>query len=69
MIDGWVWIIIGVAAVVIILWVPSKIPELAKILGTPKGEFNQSSEMTKAANLAERPALVAAASGKAHQLD
>jgi Sec-independent protein translocase protein TatA len=32
MIDGWVWIIIGVVAVVIILWVPSKIPELANVL-------------------------------------
>jgi len=32
MIDGWVWVIIGVVAVFIILWVPSKIPELAEVL-------------------------------------
>ena len=67
MIDGWVWIIIGVVGVFIILWIPSKIPELAKAIGRAKGEFNQASkEIDEAANLAERPAPAAAAPAKFH---
>jgi Sec-independent protein translocase protein TatA len=30
MLDGWEWIIIGVVAIVIIMWDPTKIPEFAK---------------------------------------
>jgi sec-independent protein translocase protein TatA len=50
MIDGWEWIIIGVVAIVIIMWGPAKIPEFAKALGRAKGEFNKASqEFTTAA--------------------
>jgi TatA/E family protein of Tat protein translocase len=34
---GWEWLIIGVIAVVIILWGPSKIPEFARALGRARG--------------------------------
>jgi sec-independent protein translocase protein TatA len=37
-------IIIGVIAVVIFLWGPQKIPELAKALGRAKGEFDKASK-------------------------
>jgi sec-independent protein translocase protein TatA len=42
--EGWEWIIIGVVAVVIIMWGPSKIPEFAKALGRAKGEFEKASK-------------------------
>jgi sec-independent protein translocase protein TatA len=42
--SGWEWIIIGVIAVVVIMWGPSKIPELAKALGKAKGEFDKASK-------------------------
>jgi sec-independent protein translocase protein TatA len=52
MLDGWEWIIIGVVAIVIIMWGPSKIPEFAKALGRAKGEFSSASkEFEKAASL------------------
>jgi sec-independent protein translocase protein TatA len=44
LLEGWEWIIIGVVAIVIILWGPSKIPELAKALGRAKGEFKKASK-------------------------
>jgi len=44
LLSGWEWIIIGVVAIVIILWGPSKIPELAKALGKAKGEFDKASK-------------------------
>ncbi len=44
MLSGWEWIIIGVVAIVIILWGPSKIPQLAKALGRAKGEFSKASK-------------------------
>jgi sec-independent protein translocase protein TatA len=51
MLEGWEWIIIGVVAIVIILWGPSKIPEFAKALGRAKGEFSKAQkEFTTAAN-------------------
>lgn len=51
MLEGWEWIIIGVVAIVIILWGPSKIPEFAKSLGRAKGEFAKASkEFNDAAN-------------------
>jgi sec-independent protein translocase protein TatA len=42
--DGMEWIIIGVVAIVIILWGPGKIPEFAKALGRAKGEFEKASK-------------------------
>ncbi len=42
MLEGWEWIIIGVVAIVIIMWGPGKIPEFAKALGKAKGEFNKA---------------------------
>lgn len=51
MLEGWEWIIIGIVAVVVILWGPAKIPEFAKALGRAKGEFNKASkEFEDAAN-------------------
>ena len=37
------WIVIGVIVVVIFLWGPQKIPELARGLGRAKGEFEKAS--------------------------
>jgi sec-independent protein translocase protein TatA len=42
MLEGWEWIIIGVVAIVIIMWGPAKIPQFAKALGRAKGEFNKA---------------------------
>jgi len=50
MIDGIEWIIVGVVAIVIIMWGPAKIPEFAKALGRAKGEFNKAQkDFTEAA--------------------
>jgi TatA/E family protein of Tat protein translocase len=50
MIDGWTWIIVGIVAIVIIMWGPAKIPEFAKALGRAKGEFSKAQkEFTDAA--------------------
>ena len=38
------WIIIGVVVIVIFLWGPNKIPELAKGLGRAKKEFDMASK-------------------------
>ena len=38
------WIIIGVIVIVIFLWGPQKIPELARGLGRAKGEFEKASK-------------------------
>ncbi len=61
LLEGWEWIIIGIVAVVIILWGPAKIPEFAKALGRAKGEFekasqefNQTATQTATANLSTR---------------
>jgi sec-independent protein translocase protein TatA len=43
MLEGWEWIAVGIVAIVIILWGPSKIPEFAKALGRAKGEFKKAS--------------------------
>jgi sec-independent protein translocase protein TatA len=58
-INGWEWIIIGVVAIVIILWGPSKIPEFAKALGRAKGEFGKASKEFNAAANAEANAPAA----------
>ncbi len=51
MLEGWEWLIIGVVAIVIIMWGPSKIPEFARALGRAKGEFSKASkEFENAAN-------------------
>jgi sec-independent protein translocase protein TatA len=50
--EGWEWIIIGVVAIVIIMWGPAKIPQFAKALGQAKGEFNKASKDFSAAALA-----------------
>ncbi len=47
------WLIIGVIVVVIFLWGPQKIPELAKALGRARKEFDQA---TKEVNNAITPA-------------
>jgi sec-independent protein translocase protein TatA len=47
MLEGWEWIVIGVVAIVIILWGPSKIPEFAKALGRARGEFSGASKESK----------------------
>ena len=50
MIDGWELIILGVVAIVVIMWGPAKIPEFAKALGRAKGEFAKAQkEFTDAA--------------------
>jgi sec-independent protein translocase protein TatA len=70
MLEGWEWIIIGVVAIVIILWGPSKIPEFAKALGRAKGEFSKASkDFTEAANAPPAPqaVLVAAPAPSAPQ--
>jgi sec-independent protein translocase protein TatA len=60
MLEGWEWIIIGVVAIVIILWGPSKIPQFARALGRAKGEFkNASKEFTDAATAEESARPVA----------
>jgi len=49
-------IIIGVIAVVIFLWGPQKIPELARALGRAKREFDTASkEMTDAVTTSSAP--------------
>jgi TatA/E family protein of Tat protein translocase len=58
-IDGWEWIIIGVVAIVIIMWGPAKIPEFAKALGRAKGEFSKASQEFTAAATAETTAAPA----------
>jgi sec-independent protein translocase protein TatA len=66
MLEGWEWIIIGVVAIVIIMWGPAKIPQFARALGQAKGEFSKASkEFTSAAITTENstaPVQQAAAS-------
>jgi sec-independent protein translocase protein TatA len=38
------WIIIGVIVIVIFLWGPQKIPDLAKAIGKARREFDQASK-------------------------
>ena len=44
MLEGWEWLIIGVVAIVIIMWGPAKIPEFARSLGRAKGEFSKAQQ-------------------------
>ncbi len=63
MLEGWEWLIIGVVAIVIIMWGPAKIPEFARSLGRAKGEFAKASkEFSDAAtSTANAPAATVAA--------
>ncbi len=49
MLNGWEWIIVGVIAIVIILWGPAKIPQLARAFGRAKGEFKKGAKETETA--------------------
>jgi sec-independent protein translocase protein TatA len=62
MLEGWEWLIIGVVAIVIIMWGPSKIPEFAKSLGRAKGEFAKASKEFEnaATTAANAPAMTTA---------
>jgi sec-independent protein translocase protein TatA len=53
MLEGWEWIIIGVVAIVIIMWGPAKIPQFARALGQAKGEFSKASKEFNNAALAQ----------------
>jgi Sec-independent protein translocase protein TatA len=49
--NGIEFLIIGIVAIVIILWGPGKIPKFSKALGRAKGEFEKASkEFSEAAN-------------------
>ncbi len=54
MLSGWEWLVIIIGLIVLLLWGPSKIPELARGLGRAKAEFDKASRgeyetsMTKA---------------------
>src|SRR5512138_2522951 len=62
MLEGWEWIIIGVVAIVIIMWGPAKIPQFARALGQAKREFSKASkEFNNAALAQENAAPVVAA--------
>ena len=51
MLEGWEFLAVGVVVLVILLWGPAKIPELAKALGRAKGEFDKASrEFSEAAS-------------------
>ena len=56
MLEGWEWIIIGVVAIVIIMWGPAKIPQFARALGQAKGEFSKASKEFKDAANSDTPA-------------
>ena len=61
MLEGWEWIIIGVVAIVIIMWGPAKIPQFARALGQAKGEFKKASkEFNNAANAEVSTSAIAA---------
>jgi sec-independent protein translocase protein TatA len=51
------WIVIGVIVVVIFLWGPQKIPDIARALGRARKEFDQASkEMGEAVSTPQKPA-------------
>jgi len=53
LLEGWEFLGVGVVVLVILLWGPAKIPELAKALGRAKGEFDKASkEFTETASSA-----------------
>jgi sec-independent protein translocase protein TatA len=69
MLEGWEWIIIGVVAIVIIMWGPAKIPEFARALGRAKGEFSKASkEFDIAASTTANAPLTSASSASSASL-
>ena len=44
--NGLEWFVVGAIAIVVILWCPAKIPELAKALDRAEGEFNKAANET-----------------------
>jgi sec-independent protein translocase protein TatA len=67
MLEGWEWIIIGVVAIVIIMWGPAKIPQFARALGQAKGEFNKASKEFNTAALTTENTTQAPAAAPAPQ--
>ena len=65
MLEGWEWIIIGVVAIVIIMWGPAKIPQFARALGQAKGEFSKASKEFNDAASSDAPAKPAATAAAA----
>ena len=52
------WLVIGIIVIVIFLWGPAKIPELARALGRARKEFDQASkEFDAAASPEPTPAV------------
>ena len=60
MLDGLDWIIVGVIAIVIIMWGPQKIPEFARSLGRAKGEFDKAQKEFANAALTTEPTTATA---------
>jgi len=60
MLEGWEWIIIGVVAIVIIMWGPAKIPQFARALGQAKGEFSKASKEFNNAALTQETSTASA---------
>ena len=58
MISGGEWIVILVVAIVLVLWGPAKIPELARALGKAKGEFDKATkEFERMAEMSEKETI------------
>jgi sec-independent protein translocase protein TatA len=54
------WVIIGVIVIVIFLWGPQKIPDIARAIGRAKKEFDQASkEVGDAASMTSKPSTAA----------
>jgi sec-independent protein translocase protein TatA len=77
--DSLQWIVIGIVVIIIFLWGPQKIPELARGLGRAKKEFdNAAKEFNNTSSASVQTPAVTAATAKtadeifleaAHQLD
>jgi len=44
MITGWEWIVVVILVVILLLWGPTKLPELARSIGLAKREFEKASK-------------------------
>lgn len=69
MLQGWEWIFIGAVLIVIILWGPTKIPQLARALGKAKEEFTKGSRESKAISMQGNAQAVTVASSSTIQAD